>query len=147
MEKVRGNYTEEIIKLCAGVMKAMKNTAGEQLKEYDITFGEFNILMFLSQGVCDTSKDMARHQGYSRSLVSKTVDQLMKRGLLTAQQDSEDRRIMHLKLTKEGGEMVQKTKVLGEKIDEKLRESVSRSDMDMLGDVLSKVRRCLEETR
>ena len=144
-KNLKENCIEEILLMCGGVMKAMKLKMSEQLREYDMSFGEFSLLMFLARGGCDTSKDMARQQGYSRSLVSRMVDRLTKREMLTTRQDTADRRVMHLKLTDRGEEMVLKVKKLGEKTDNMIRQAVSKEDIDTLRVILGHIQTCFEQ--
>lgn len=138
-------HVEDITYLCTCVMKSMKMMIREQLKDYDLTFGEFDVLMFLAQGSYDTSKDIARERGYSRSMISKMVDRLMKQDYLTVQQDQEDRRIVHLKLTPKANVILDMLKKTRANIDEIIQEAITPHEREIMINALKRLQDCLDE--
>ena len=77
----------------------------ELLNQFDITSIESEILVYLAfresfgDSTDDTAKDISENRFISKSNVSKGVYSLMKKGFITGEQDSSDRRVIHLKLT------------------------------------------------
>lgn len=59
---------------------------------------EIEVLLLLYVGRWDTARDISRARGLPRSLVSKSVDQLLKRGYIETRQDPQDRRVARLRL-------------------------------------------------
>ena len=138
-------YMDEIIHECSNTLRSMKNMLREQLKIHDLTLNEFEMLMYLKRGKRDTSKDLVKERGYSRSLVSKTADQLMKQGYLTAEQDKEDRRIMHLKLTEKAEGILGELEQFTNGLNEILRRTITREEIDAMKMVLIRMQACFEE--
>jgi DNA-binding MarR family transcriptional regulator len=68
----------------------------------DITYPQWTILMLLYGDMARTSADMARQMRHDAGAMTRLVDQLEKRGLLTRVRDTADRRAVNLVLTAEG---------------------------------------------
>lgn len=74
--------------LCADVMK-----------KYKLTRSELDILLFLRNNPrYDTAKDIVEKRGLTKSHASMGIEKLIKKGLLDAIQDSQDKRKYHLVL-------------------------------------------------
>lgn len=73
--------------------KAFCSTAGA----LELTQGEIDVLLFLFyHKPLDTAKDIVEYRSISKSMVSKSVDSLIKKGYLSCQPDSVDKRNIHL---------------------------------------------------
>ena len=68
----------------------------------DITYPQWTILMLLYGDMARTSADMARQMCHDAGAMTRLVDQLEKRGLLSRQRDTTDRRVVNLVLAPEG---------------------------------------------
>ena len=68
----------------------------------NITYPQWTILMLLYGDMARTSADMARQMSHDAGAMTRLVDQLEKRGLLTRVRDTADRRAVNLVLTAEG---------------------------------------------
>ena len=73
--------------------------------KYEITGAQFNILRAIHHGKQSVS-DLARFGHISRPAISRTVDSLTSSGLVSRQQDSEDRRHVRLSLTEAGRDLL-----------------------------------------
>lgn len=69
-------------------------------KKYELTRNELDVLLFLANNPgYDRAVDIVNNRGISKSHVSLSITNLEARGLLWRQEDPEDRRTIHLKLT------------------------------------------------
>ncbi len=69
-------------------------------KKYDLTRKELDVLLFLANHPGqDRAADVVNGRGLSKSHVSISVTGLEEKGLLTREEDQEDRRTVHLHLT------------------------------------------------
>lgn len=77
-----------------------KRYVQEAVVEYQFTPNEIAVLMFLYNNApsLDTASDIARYKRISKGLVARSVDSLLRRGLICARRDEGDRRIVHLAL-------------------------------------------------
>lgn len=69
-------------------------------KEYNINSTEMTVLLFVHNNPDkNTARDIIEYSRLAKANVSKAVEHLMRRGLLTRVRDEQDRRLMHLCLT------------------------------------------------
>lgn len=72
---------------------------------FDITVEQFHVLRYVRRGVTSMS-DLAVAKNISRPAISQAVDVLVKKGLLTRVQSTQDRRVVDLALTDEGSALL-----------------------------------------
>jgi DNA-binding MarR family transcriptional regulator len=73
----------------------------EVAENFEITVGQFHILRRIRSGIDSVSK-LADDRHTTRPAISRTVDSLVNKGLVTRSQDPDDRRYVQLSLTAEG---------------------------------------------
>lgn len=72
--------------------RSLRTVLREAVLEEGLTPNEIEVLLFLEHGTYNTARDISRLRGMPRSLVSKAVDQLVRRGYVESSQDKQDRR-------------------------------------------------------
>jgi DNA-binding MarR family transcriptional regulator len=72
---------------------------------FDVTVEQFHVLRHIRKGAGSVS-ELAEVRQISRPAISQAVDVLVDKGLITRQQDTVDRRHVHLTLTPEGNAML-----------------------------------------
>lgn len=81
--------------------------SAEAAEKSGITKPEADILIFLNNNPSfDTAKDISKLKGFSKAYVSKAVEPLFKKGLITIEVDSADRRCQHIKITEKATPIV-----------------------------------------
>lgn len=76
------------------------------VEQFSMTVGQFQVLRRIRKGV-DTVSALAEANRTSRSAVSKAVDALVNKGLVSRLPDEHDRRHVHLTLTGEGQRLLE----------------------------------------
>lgn len=71
-----------------------------------LTMGQFRLLHLIQKGVGSVS-ELARCQSVSQPTISRQVDGLVKKGLVTRRPDATDRRVVHLELSERGVELLE----------------------------------------
>jgi DNA-binding MarR family transcriptional regulator len=84
------------------VRSNLRSTAAEH---FGITVEQFHILRHINRGIISMS-DLAVERCTSRPAISQAVDVLVNKGLLTRQQNADDRRYINLVLTKNGAALL-----------------------------------------
>jgi len=74
------------------------------LQEYEMTRSQFHVLLQISHGR-NTISSLANQDSISLPAVSRQVDELERKCLITRQRDPQDRRIVQLTLTDEGRQL------------------------------------------
>lgn len=77
------------------------------IENFDITVEQFHILRYIRKGF-DSISSLAEARGISRSAASQTVDLLVEKGLVHRMENLEDRRFVHLELSPEGTDLLNK---------------------------------------
>lgn len=72
------------------------------MAELGVTSQQGSILFMVGSGKCLLAAELAREYGIDASAVTRLIDRLEKRGLLTRVRSNEDRRVVRLALTPEG---------------------------------------------
>lgn len=72
---------------------------------FDITVEQFHVLRHVRRGVTSMG-DLATAKNISRPAISQAVDVLVRRGWLTRVHSTQDRRVVELALTDEGGALL-----------------------------------------
>ena len=76
------------------------------VEEFSMTVGQFQVLRRIRKGI-DTVSALAEANRTSRPAVSKAVDALVNKGLVSRLPDERDRRHVHLTLTPEGQRLLE----------------------------------------
>ncbi|MFM0035944.1 MarR family winged helix-turn-helix transcriptional regulator [Paraburkholderia strydomiana] len=94
---------ESVGYLLSRVKSTMSNLITQRsMAELGITSQQGSILFMVASGKCLLAAELAREYGIDASAVTRLIDRLEKRGLLTRVRSSEDRRVVRLALTPEG---------------------------------------------
>ena len=82
-------------------MKRLYEKQFEEIcRRYQITQNEADIIAFLANNPdFDTARDIVEMRMIAKSYISKSVENLIKKGFIVRISDKEDRRIIHLQLT------------------------------------------------
>lgn len=67
-----------------------------------ITASQWATLATIYAGIAATCSMLAREVGHDKGAMTRLVDQLVERGLVERERDSDDRRVVNLSLTEEG---------------------------------------------
>ena len=68
-------------------------------EELQLTQNEIDVFLFLyNNSPLDTARDIARYRAMSKSMISKSVDSLYRKGYLSYEIDEIDKRCIHLKI-------------------------------------------------
>lgn len=130
---------DSIIRICVQIKKKKHALMNDYTKRYAITANEMEFIVFLGHGKMDTAKDIVNHRGYSRSLVSKTVDSLMRGGYITSRIDEKDRRVVHLSLTEKAREIMGDLEKTVEDIRNMSLEGITPEEILQAKDILNKI--------
>jgi len=93
----------ELLELWSHLMRGSSQQMFAILGELDLTMTQTKTLGMLDDCVEEVSvKELSERLGLSLPATSRTVDGLLRRGLLSRHEDTEDRRIKRVRLTDDG---------------------------------------------
>ncbi|MGI9437199.1 MAG: MarR family winged helix-turn-helix transcriptional regulator [Geminicoccaceae bacterium] len=95
--------------LCLHVQRAARALArrfDDALKPFDLTNGQFSLLMALNRPAPPRISDLAPFLAMDRTTLTAALKPLRRRGLVLVEPDSEDRRSRRLRLTDDGVDLL-----------------------------------------
>ncbi len=101
---------------------------------------EMDILLFLANNPqYDTATEITALRAFSKSQVSMTVEQLVRKGYLSRHQDSANRRKIHLKILPAAEPLVQSGRECQEVFRKCLLKGLSQEDQQKLKELLDAI--------
>lgn len=77
--------------------KTYKKFISTTLNDLGLTHNEFEILVFLQENLeYNTAKDIVEFSGLSKGLISRSIESLIKKDMLTISKDEKDKRVFRL---------------------------------------------------
>jgi DNA-binding MarR family transcriptional regulator len=126
--------------LISRVKSVMSNMVTQRaMNELGITSTQASILFMVASGKCLVAAELAREYGIDASAVTRLIDRLEKRGLLTRVRSSEDRRVVHLALTPEGHAIAARLPAIFTGVTEKLLSGFTPEETGFLKSLLRRV--------
>jgi len=115
------------------VRNNLRMTAVEQ---FDISVEQFHVLRLIHRGLTAVC-EIAEARQISRSAVSQAVDLLVEKSLITRRQEVGDRRFVHLALTPEGEELLNRLFQQNRLWMREKMASISSSDLGIITEGLA----------
>ena len=134
-----GGIDEGLALVMARIRKSVRISMRDAARDEGLSQNEIEVLLFLAHGKCDTARDITQFRGISRSLVSKSVDQLLKRGYIEAKQDENDRRVIHILLLPKAEQTVKKLDAVRKDFMRRLCEGITREEADAFMAIVRKM--------
>ncbi len=111
-----------------------------------LTVPQFRVLAHISRGFGHVA-DIASLHGVSQPAMSKLVTNLVDKGLVLREHDSEDRRVINLFLTKEGSRLFKSIKLGGQRSFLKRLEKLSEDEINTLYRSCVEVEKIIEKLK
>ncbi|MBP0624047.1 MarR family winged helix-turn-helix transcriptional regulator [Cupriavidus consociatus] len=86
------------------------------LKDLDITGQQMGILLSLTQGVAATPFELSKLLGIDTGLMTRMLDKLETKGLLSRSRSLDDRRVVNLALTRKGQDVAERAPEVAPKV-------------------------------
>jgi DNA-binding MarR family transcriptional regulator len=77
------------------------------LAGHDFTLMQWIVLLYLRDGIATTASDIAREFRHDSGALTRVIDQLQRRGLVSRRRSTSDRRVVDLALTAKGGRTIE----------------------------------------
>lgn len=138
---------KDLISRMANVQKEYWNFCYRAVDDRTLKMAEVICITFLHRKFGDTASEIARKYLISSSLISKSVESLRQKGLLTSTRDPDDSRVWHLQLTEKAKPITKKLSRAHTQYVSALLRGISDAELDTLGDVAEKFQQNLEALR
>jgi DNA-binding MarR family transcriptional regulator len=144
----RAEIIEQLASVNDEMMRYWKAALFGLLKDEDITPAQMGVLMMLKAGHPQMGKSLAEQMHMTRSSVTQLVDDLVEKGYVKREQDSRDRRVVHLLLTATGQDKIVKLKEKRKQVlamfSDVLSDEELRADLEHQRKVLAQAKKINE---
>lgn len=104
------------------VLGSVMAQADARLARYDLTHAQWLPLFKLSMRECDSAVALARELSLDAGAMTRALDRLEAKGLIRRERSTEDRRVIHVRLTDEGRQVARRVPpVIAEVLNNHLR--------------------------
>lgn len=108
-------------------------------EKYGLHKIEIEILLFLKKGQYDTARDIAETKYFSKAHISHAIEYLMEHGYLVGKPDTQDRRCVHLTLTKEAEPVCEELIELRARLLDIVYKNITEEEKTVMRQVAKKV--------
>jgi DNA-binding MarR family transcriptional regulator len=99
---MRENLIEQYFETSTGIQRALKRRVLAKLQSESISFAQIGLLFMIDENGSVISKDLATRMQITRSAIAQLIDGLSELGFIIRTEDKDDRRIVHISLSKKG---------------------------------------------
>lgn len=136
----------KILKIMNIIKKTYDHLCQDVMEYYHITRSELDILLFLyNNPEFDSAKDIVEKRGLVKSHVSMGIDNLVKRGYLKSNQDSNDKRLYHLKVTNGASDVIHDGLLVQQKLKDIVLKGFSDEEIEILNQLNQKIYQNIQE--
>lgn len=114
-------------------------------EKYGLHKIEIEILLFLRKEQYDTARDIAETKYFSKAHISHAIEHLADCGYLVGKPDAQDRRCVHLILTKDAEPVCEELLKLRTKLLEIVYKDITEEERRVIRQVAQKVVRNIDE--
>lgn len=105
--------------------------------EYDLTSTELGLIMIINKYPnVNTANEVANELSVSKSIVSRNIRNLISRGFIRTEKDSDDKRITRLFICREGNMVCHKLERISAELIDQMTYEISSDDMDTALEVM-----------
>lgn len=122
------------------IVKTYWQFVEEYMKNSSFSPNEMNLMLFLANNKADTAIDFVKETGFSKSLLTRSVDSLTEQGYIKKELDQEDKRFTHLKLTKKGEDIALNLRTLRSDFINRLTDNISQEEFLTFQETLEKMK-------
>ena len=140
------NNTTEVLMATSMFGKLYTKKILEVASKYNMNKVEVDILLFLNNNPqYDTAKDIAELRGIAKSYVSKSIDKLVEKKLLSLNVDKKDRRIIHLKVESSANTVIKEALEAQKNYVDTVYNGISKEEKDILKPIIYKMIKNIKE--
>jgi MarR family multiple antibiotic resistance transcriptional regulator len=134
------NFNSGLMGLLIGRTNALKDRLLDTLLvPYGVTASQFKVLIIIAQFAADTPAELCRHLSLDSGSMTRMLDRLEQKELITRTRSDTDRRQVHLALTGEGQALSNRLPQIGAEAMNGLLGALEPAELQRLEQILTKV--------
>jgi len=111
------------------ILRYCRNFFEKRLREFDLTFGEQVIIMFLSRNEEVNQDSISKRYMIDKGMVAKTLNKLETKGFILREQNPDNKRENIISLTQKGVDILNNIKNIVDEWNEILYEEMSEDEI------------------
>ena len=111
------------------ILRYCRNFFEKRLREFDLTFGEQVIIMFLSRNEEVNQDAISKRYMIDKGMVAKTLNKLEAKGYILREQNPDNKRENIISLTQKGADILNNIKNIIDEWNEILYEEMSEEEI------------------
>ncbi|KAF0197676.1 MAG: transcriptional regulator [Bacillota bacterium] len=123
------NHVEDVERLIRTVSAIIKKRGREILADFDITPPQFNALLTLIQSGSLTIGELGERMYLACSTATDLVDRMERNGLVARERDTNDRRVIRLKVLERGHQMLDEVMMARKRYLSSVLEKISGDEI------------------
>ncbi|PAD36090.1 hypothetical protein CHI12_02605 [Terribacillus saccharophilus] len=135
---------DELGLLLSRTYLSLKRETSRMLQQFELTPEQLSLIAELDKQDNITQKELADLTEREQTTVTKIVDKLVKKGLVTRGHDPHDRRAIRLQITAEGRNLVKDIKPKIEEIENHAYLGFHQKDIELLHTLIRKLHQNLQ---
>ena len=137
---------ETLVKRCPALRKVYARISAPDLKRYQLSPSEVDILIFLSNNrTINTAKELSAFLGISKGLVARGIEALLMKQYLYIEIDNEDHRIQHLYLTEEVQEIISVLLEKRKEVEQYILNGIPQEHLDIVVQTFDRINENVEQ--
>ncbi len=127
--------------------KALEAAADKEMCEKDIGVSHNRVIGFLyhNRDKNITQRDIASQMRITPAAVALIIKTLEEKGYIERRRDANDRRFNSITLTEKGSIAARKTEAVFHRVDSRMLEGLTDSEIEQMADFMERINRNLEE--
>lgn len=129
---------ESVASFIKHAMHAFHRTVDAKVADMDLTSMQWAPLLLLASGKASTAAELSRCNNVDTSTMTRMLDRLENKGLVTRKRNSNDRRVFDIELTEEGRRLAEKIpQLIADSLNQHLR-GFTREEFETLSSLLKR---------
>ena len=121
------------------ILRYCRNFFEKRLREFDLTFGEQVIIMFLSRNEEVNQDAISKRYMIDKGMVAKTLNKLETKGFILREQNPDNKRENIISLTQKGADILNNIKNIIDEWNEILYEEMSEDEIACMKKLTNKM--------
>ena len=132
-------FGESVGYLIKRVRMAMTSAIDRELVSFDISHDQFGILLMIASGMGTTAAELSREMACDTSSMTRMIDRLEAKGLVTRTRSEDDRRIVFIVITDAGRVLADQLPDLIVRVMNVHLQDFSRDEVELLKSLLRRM--------
>lgn len=129
-------------RICPLINKAAlyhKRLMAKMLERFEVTYAQYHVLKTIKEHQSLTAKEILVHLDTDKATLSGVLNRLEQKNLITRTKDENDRRLLHVHLTKAAGALLEAIRTKEKECEESISKGIKSRELKNFLNVMDKI--------